>query len=73
VHFLDEQISAVVVSKGDLFHIQILTGEGFEWIRYVYYLAKLDHLLCVPAILFLYFALKNLLRESPTGDTRSLS
>ena len=73
VHFLDEQISAVVVTKQDLFHIQISTDEGLEWIRYFYYLAKLDHLLCVPAMLFLYLALKSLLSESPTGDKRSLS
>jgi hypothetical protein len=73
VHLLDEQVHAVVMSRVAPFHIKISTMEGLEWIRYLYYLAKLDHLLCVPAMVFLYLALKNLLRESPTGDTRSLS
>ena len=73
VHFLDEQISAVVVTQGSPFDIQISTDEGFEWIRYFYYMAKLDHLLCVPAIILLYLALRNLLHESPAGDKRSLS
>ena len=68
VHLLDEQIHAVVVSREAPFHIKISTMEGLEWIRLFYYLAKLDHLLCVPAMIFLYLALKNLLRESPTGD-----
>lgn len=73
VHFLDEQISAVSISMKDPFHIQISTGTGAEWIRYFYYLAKLDHLLCVPALIFLYLALRSLLRESPVGDKRRLS
>ena len=73
VHLLDEQLHAVVVSRETPLHIRISTMEGLEWIKPFYYLAKLDHLLCVPAILFLYFALKNLVRESPTGDKRSLS
>ncbi len=73
VHLLDEQIHAVVVSREASFQIKISTMEGLEWIRLFYYLAKLDHLLCVPAMFFLYLALKSLLRESPTGDTRSLS
>jgi hypothetical protein len=72
VHFLDEQISAVVVTQVNPFDIQISTDKGVEWIRYFYYLAKLDHLLCVPAMILLYLALRNLLRESPTGDKRSL-
>ena len=73
VHFIDEQISAVVVSQTDPFHIHITTSEGFEWVRYLYYLAKLDHLLCVPAMIFLYLALRNLLRQSSPADKRSLS
>jgi hypothetical protein len=73
VHLLDEQVNAVVVSRVIPFHIRISTIEGFEWLSLFYYLAKLDHLFCVPAMILLYLALRNLLRESPTGDTRSLS
>jgi hypothetical protein len=73
VHFIDEQISTVVVSQGDPFQLHISTSEGFEWIRYLYYLAKLDHLLCVPAMILLYLALRSLLRESSPADKRGLS
>ena len=40
-------------------------SKGLVWL---YYFVKLDHLLCVPALLFLYFGLKRLLKktESPT-------
>ncbi len=72
VHFLDEQINAVVASREGFFLFKISTLEGFEWVSFFYYLAKLDHLLCVPAMIFLYLALRNLLRETPAGNTRSL-
>ena len=65
VHLLDEQIHAVVVSREASFQIKISTMEGLEWIRLFYYLAKLDHLLCVPAMFFLYLALRSLLCELP--------
>jgi hypothetical protein len=64
VHFLEEQLEAVTVSKVDALHIIISAPEGYGWLEVIYYLAKLDHLLCVPAMVLLYLALKNILRES---------
>ena len=64
VHFLEEQLEAVTVSKVDALHVLISAPEGYEWLEYIYYLAKLDHLVCVPAMVLLYLALKNILRES---------
>jgi hypothetical protein len=64
VHLLEEQIEAVTVSKVDGMHIMVSAPQGFDWLAYVYYLVKLDHLLCVPAMALLYVALKMILKES---------
>jgi hypothetical protein len=64
VHLLEEQLEAVAVSKIDAMHILVSAPEGSEWLEYLYYLAKLDHLLCVPAMVLLYIALKKILKES---------
>ena len=64
VHFLEEQLQAVTVSKVDSLHILISVTEGREWLGTLYFIAKLDHLLCVPAMLLLYAGLKSILRES---------
>ena len=68
VHFLDEQVDIIRTKLLDIWHLQIDTAEGYEHLGFIYYIAKLDHLLCVPALLFLYLGLKRLYREtlSPT-------
>ena len=50
VHFLDEQVKAVVVDNLGNWQIRIRTMTGYEWLAPIYYLIKLDHLLCVPAM-----------------------
>lgn len=51
---------------------KVVTGGWSHWIRPVgdnygitllYYFGRMDHLLCVPAIVFLYLGLKNLLKD----------
>jgi hypothetical protein len=64
VHLLEEQLQVVTVTKVDPLHIIISASEGSGWLEYVYYMTKLDHLLCVPAMVLLYLALKNILKES---------
>jgi hypothetical protein len=64
VHILDD--------RGDLFHtidagtwhasIQFDTSE--ELLAFLYYLGKMDHLLCVPAMILLYLGLRSLLHEA---------
>ena len=39
-------------------------------LAWLYYAAKLDHLLCVPALLFLYFGLRRLLKEAEARNQR---
>ena len=53
-HLLDNQLHTVTVSNISFSEISIKAENGSRLIEIVYYLLKLDHLLCVPAIIFLY-------------------
>ncbi len=68
VHFLDEQVDLIRTRKLDTWHMQIDTAEGRGWLGQIYYLAKLDHLLCVPALLYLYLGLKRLHDKIPSPN-----
>ncbi|MGE0083562.1 MAG: hypothetical protein AB7S75_04005 [Desulfococcaceae bacterium] len=57
-HMLDEQFEWISVKRIDRWHIRLDSSRN--WISIFYYLIKLDHLLCVPAIIFLYAGLKRL-------------
>ena len=59
-HLLDEQTALVGVRRIDNFHLELTPRPGFEALAVVYYLVKLDHLLCVPALVFLYLGLRRL-------------
>jgi hypothetical protein len=61
VHFLDEQIRAVRVENLGDWRIRVVTSGDGNWLASVYYLAKLDHLLCVPAMVFLMLGLRHML------------
>lgn len=63
VHFLDEQICAVSVNHLGNWKIKVAAADGCRWLATVYYLAKLDHLLCVPAMVFLMLGLRHMLKE----------
>lgn len=73
VHFLDEQLLAVrVESLGD-WQIRIATADGRRWLAFLYYLVKLDHLLCVPAMIFLMLGLRHMLSEvKPIDSSRGV-
>ena len=61
VHFLEQT---------GLRSIQINAQNGNNGLETLYYLAKLDHLLCVPALFFLYLGLKRLLKASHPESTK---
>jgi len=63
-HFLDEQVGILQISKINLWHIKVTAAEGYGKLVLLYYLAKLDHLLCVPAMVCLYLGLKRLLKDT---------
>ena len=53
-HLLDNQLHTITVSNISLTEITIMAENGSRLIEIAYYRLNLDHLLCVPAIIFLY-------------------
>ena len=64
VHLLDEQFLLIRTQTLEGGRLYVETGDGLKWMGPVYYLAKLDHLLCVPAMIFLYVGLRRLMTET---------
>ncbi len=64
VHFLAEQVGFLKVSAVDQWHITISVTGGGKGMALMYYILKLDHLLCVPAMVCLYLGLKSLLKDT---------
>ena len=64
VHFLDEQVDLIRIQQLDTWHLKIETAANYRHLGFIYYLAKLDHLLCVPALLCLYLGLRRLYSET---------
>ena len=63
-HLLDEQLHLVDIQPAGRWMVRIDAGDFSPALARLYYAAKLDHLLCVPAMLFLYFGLRRLLTEA---------
>ena len=61
-HWLEEQSGLVESQRIGVMRISLNMASGFEWLGPLYYLVKLDHLLCVPAMVFLFLGLRWLLR-----------
>jgi len=69
VHFLDDQTDIIRVQQIDLWHIQIKVVGNSSNLGILYYLAKLDHLICVPGVIFLFAGLRRLLKETDQTDS----
>ncbi len=67
MHFLDEQSDIIHVFRPDTSHIVIRAINDSEFLEYIYYFGKMDHLICVPALIFLYLALKTITIDSEKG------
>lgn len=63
-HFLDEQSGILDTAMAAPGKIRIDVGEKLTALAWFYYFAKLDHLLCVPAMAFLYAGLRRLLKDA---------
>jgi hypothetical protein len=63
-HFLDEQSGILDTAMAGPGRIRIEIGDYPAALAWFYYIAKLDHLLCVPAMLFLYAGLHRLLKDA---------
>ena len=70
VHLLDEQVDLIRIQRLDDWHLQIDTAARYRYLSFIYYIAKLDHLLCVPALLCLYLGLKRLYSEDQSTATK---
>jgi hypothetical protein len=62
-HFFDNQIHIVKIENISIWKIKIITHPDSSLLAWVYYILKLDHLLCVPAMLFLYKGLSNFVND----------
>jgi hypothetical protein len=67
VHFMDEHLDILGITKVDFWHIRIESFQGQYSLAFLYYLLKLDHLLCVPAMFFLYKGLRRLVADGDGG------
>jgi hypothetical protein len=63
VHFLSEQTLAVQIQNIGTWQARIHAAGNRTWLAAVYYLARLDHLLCVPAMICLLLGLRHMLRD----------
>jgi len=63
VHFLDEQTALLHIEKIDPWHIRITPLGEYTSIAVLYYLGKMDHLFCVPAMFCLLLGLKRLAKD----------
>ena len=63
-HMLDEQINIIEVERIGQWHLKITSTDNTVFTIILYYMVKLDHLFCVPALAFLSAGLKHFLRDS---------
>jgi hypothetical protein len=71
VHLLEEQFAIIDIERVSLWNINITAATQSKTLFWLYYAAKLDHLLCVPALFLLYFGLRRLLKETETKSSRT--
>jgi len=67
-HFLDNQIHIVDMTPISFLQVEIASKSNSSLLNWGYYLLKLDHLLCVPAMYFLYKGV-SLLVENQQPET----
>jgi len=73
VHLLEEQLAVIDIHRINLWQINITANNHSNALLWLYYFAKFDHLLCVPALLFLYFGLRRLLKKTETSTSGLVS
>jgi hypothetical protein len=64
VHYLDERDDLFGEIDAGTWHARINALTHSDPLIVLYYFIKLDHLLCVPAIVFLYLGLRQLLKQA---------
>lgn len=72
VHLVEEQLALIEIQRIGLWEIQISGPLDSPALVWLYYAAKLDHLICVPALLFLFFGLRRLLKDAERRATQTV-
>lgn len=62
-HYLDEQADLVAKIDAGTLQGKVTLLKGPSVLIFIYYLSRMDHLLSVPAMAFLYLGLRQLLRS----------
>ena len=68
-HLLDEQLKIIEVERVGTWHIKITSTDNTIFTIIFYYIVKLDHLLCVPALFFFSAGIRKLLKDTPAPKT----
>lgn len=63
-HLLESQATFFITANAGTIRAHIIAKPHRETITSFYYLLKMDHLLCVPGLVFLYLSLRELLRQA---------
>lgn len=74
-HMLEEHLEWIVVNRVDSWTIHIENRLGWKPLTWIYYIVKLDHLLCVPGLFLLYRGLACLsaLKDEAMGAGKGAS
>ncbi len=67
-HQLEAPTALLTISRPEQWRLQVETIPSWQWLAVVYYIVKLDHLLCVPAALFLFLGLRRLAKSAPESE-----
>ncbi len=63
-HWLLEQSGLIAVRNIAPLQMQITAAQGWQWLSGIYYLSKLDHLICMPALVYLFLGFRRLLHTA---------
>jgi hypothetical protein len=70
-HFLDNQIEVVRIETLSVTRLAVVTQSDSQLLSLVYYFLKMDHLWCVPAMIFLFLGLDTLLKTQREARQKS--
>jgi len=69
-HFLDNQIEVVRIETLSITRLAVVTQSESQLLAVIYYFLKMDHLWCVPAMIFLYLGLDTLLKTQQAAKQK---
>ncbi len=70
VHLLDERFNIIQVKTIGPWQMKINDCFDNNLLKFFYYLARMDYLLCMPAFIFLYYGLRSFLKERSVNISR---